>query len=159
MEYKEYKYKRTALFIWLVMALLLFILAFIGYFLEDNLVCNILGVFSFLFGLFWIVLVIHAIQNPTLQTTEDEIIFSELPFVKTHHIPVTDIVKIKIQMDKFIWPRASIWYHYKDEIRQVWMVTQSLRKEDQVEFRTYLEDISRRQNPEEQRERIEKPQK
>jgi 4-hydroxybenzoate polyprenyltransferase len=80
MEYKEYKYKRITFLAWFLIAFIFFILAFIGYYLEGTLVSKILGVISFLFGLFWIILTIHAMKNPTLQTTENEIIFSELFF-------------------------------------------------------------------------------
>ena len=141
-EYKEYRYRGLVFIVWPIQVLLFFVLAFIFYFPEGDIaVFRVMGIFLFLFGLIWIALVIHAVKNPALETAEEEIVFSEIPYVKTHHIPVKDIVKIEIQMDKMIWPGVFIWYHYKNKIRKVRIITKSLRKEDQKEFRTYLENL------------------
>lgn len=142
-EYKEYRYRGLVFIVWPIQVLLFFVLAFIFYFLEgDIVVFRVVGIFSFLLGLVWIAVAIHAVKNPVLKTTEEEIVFSEIPYVKTRHIPVKDIVEIEIQMDKMIWPGVFIWYHHKNKIRKVRIITKSLRKEDQKEFRTYLEDLT-----------------
>ncbi len=142
-EYKEYRYRGLVFIVWPIQVLLFFVLAFIFYFLEgDIVVFRVVGIFSFLLGLVWIAAAIHAVKNPVLKTTEEEIVFSEIPYVKTRHIPVKDIVEIEIQMDKMIWPGVFIWYHHKNKIRKVRIITKSLRKEDQKEFRTYLEDLT-----------------
>ena len=140
-EFKEYKYKRTAVFSWLIIVFILLVLWFIFYHLEgDILFFRIVGIISFLLALYWIALFIHAIRSVTLATTEDEIIFSPWPLRKPLHIPVKDIVKVNI-FDRLIWPGIEIWYNYRDEIRKAKIVTQSLRKEDQAEFRKYVEGL------------------
>jgi len=141
-EFKEYKYKRIAVYSWLIIVFLHVILWFIFYYLEgDLLFFRIVGIFSLLLALCWIALFIHALRSVTLATTEDEIIFSPWPLRKPLHIPVKDIVKVEIR-DRLIWPGVAIWYGYRDEIRKVRIVTKSLRKEDQEEFRKYVEGLT-----------------
>lgn len=135
-----YKYKKIAVVLWFVVAFLFFILSFIVC-LEGDLLSRMLGIFSFAVGLFWLVMGIHALRNVTLATTEDEILFSEWPFAAPLRIPTEDIVKVKIQMDKKIWPGVLLWFDYKDGIRKVRIITKSLRQEDQKELRSYLEDL------------------
>ena len=141
-EFKEYKYKRIAVYSWLIIVFLHVVLWFIFYYLEGDLFFfRIVGVFSLVLALCWIALFIHALRSVTLATTEDEIIFSPWPLRKPLHIPVKDIVKVKIR-DTLIWPGVAIWYSCKDEIRKVRIVTKSLRKEDQKEFRKYVEGLT-----------------
>ncbi len=141
-EFKEYKYKRIAVYSWLIIVFLHVVLWFIFYYLEgDLLFFRIVGIFSLFLALCWIALFIHALRSVTLAATEDEIIFSPWPLKKPLHIPVRDIVKVKI-MDRLIWPGVAIWYSYRDEIRKVRIVTKSLRKEDQKEFRKYVEGLT-----------------
>ena len=141
-EYKEYRNGSICPILSLTAAFFSFILAFIGYYLEGGFVPKTLGIFSFLLGLYLIALAISTALNPSLQTTEDEIIISGLPLVEAFHIPVKDITKVKMQMDMKIRPRVFIWYHYKDEIRQITLPTRGLRKEDQIEFRTFMENLT-----------------
>lgn len=142
-EFKEYKYKRIAVYSWLIIVFLHLVLWFIFYYLEgDILFFRIVGILSLLFALYWIALFIHAVRSVSLATTEDEIIFSPWPLRKPLCIPVRDIIKVRIR-DKLIWPGIEIWYDYRDEVRKVIIVTKSLRKEDQVEFRKYVEGLTK----------------
>jgi len=143
-EHREYRYSKTAILSWIVIGFMFFILAFVLGFLENDLAFKVPGMCSFLVGFFWIIVSAHAMSTVQLATTEDEIIFSERPLKKPIRIPVKDIVKVKIQMNRYFWPSIIIWYSHLDEISKVRITMSSLRKDDQMEFCSYLEDLARR---------------
>jgi hypothetical protein len=84
---------------------------------------------------------IHTLKHGTLATTAHEIISTNWPFRKPRHIPVKDIVKVKISENSSLRPGVVIWYDHKDEIRKERIVIQYIKQKDRTEFFKYLENF------------------